>query len=126
MFQAPDLAVYIKKLVRSMKKVNSMCLLKCPTPLQLSPTSPTPEILGVKHQEMANPLKYIHAIAWCFGHDGLAQASLVKYMIKITGTKDSIPFEHLIAGSLRATMSLSKLHLNHQTILPKNGLVKTW
>ncbi len=47
-----------------------------------------------KHRDNGKLIE-VHAIACCFGHEGLAQASLVKYMIKRTGTKDSIPFEHL-------------------------------
>jgi hypothetical protein len=64
----------------------------------------------------------VHTTVWCFGQEVFVQATLVKYMIKRTWTKDSIPFENLKIHSLRATISLSNARPNLESHNLKNWL----
>jgi hypothetical protein len=61
----------------------------------------------------------VNATAWRYGHEGFVQATLVKYMITITWTNDSIHLKNLKIRSLRTAKWLSKICLK-----PKNHTSK--
>jgi hypothetical protein len=59
-------------------------------PLRLPPHSP----LCDPHRKIQKSGK-VNATAWRYGHEGFVQATLVKYMITITWTNDSIHLKNL-------------------------------